>query len=164
MAGASDQGSDREIVVTRTIEAPRSLVFEAYTELRHLAEWWGPNGFTTSTRSFEFRVGGVWDFTLHGPDGTDYANWIEWREIVPPQRILYLNGDGPADPRAFTATFAERGDTTEITMRGVFKTKQQRDEVVERFGAIEGGKQTLERLAGYIATSAVKGSQEKGAR
>ena len=63
--------SDREIVISRIISAPRELVFEAFTEVRHLSQWWGPHGFSTTTRAFEFRVGGEWDFVMHGPDGTD---------------------------------------------------------------------------------------------
>lgn len=152
-AGSVQTASDREIVVFRIIEGPRRLVFEAYTDVRHLAHWWGPNGFTTTTHAFEFRPGGVWDFIMHGPDGPDYPNRIEWREIVPPERIVYLHGESDDDPRAFvsTVTLVERGGATEVTVRAVFKTKAQRDEVVERYGAIEGGKQTLGRLAAYTA-------------
>ena len=129
-------------------------MFSAYTDARHVANWWGPNGFTTTTRSFEFRPGGVWEFIMHGPDGTDYPNRIEWREIVPPERIEYVHGESKDDPHAFdsTVTLVERGRATEVTLRAVFKTKEQRDEVVERYGAIEGAKQTLGRLAVYIAT------------
>ena len=159
VVGSTSATSDREIVVTRIIEGPRPLVFEAYTDPRHLAHWWGPNGFTTTTRAFEFRPGGVWDFVMHGPDGTDYPNWIEWREIEPPERLVFLHGDRPDDPRAFTSTvtLVERGGATEVTMRAVFKTKAHRDEVVERYHAIEGGKQTLGRLALYVATLIRKG-------
>ena len=151
--------ADREIVVTRIIEGPRPLVFEAYTDEAHLAQWWGPNGFTTTTSAFEFRPGGVWQFMMHGPDGTDYPNWIQWREIVPPERLVFDHGVGPDDPRAFvsTVTLVERGDTTEVTMRAVFSTRAQRDEVVERYGAIEGGRQTLGRLALYVTTLIQKG-------
>lgn len=157
--GSTSATANREIVVTRIIEGPRPLVFEAYTDPRHLAHWWGPNGFTTTTRAFEFRSGGVWDFVMHGPDGTDYPNWIEWREIVPPERLVFLHGNRQDDPRAFvsTVTLVERGGATEVTMRAVFKTKGQRDEVVERYHAIEGGKQTLGRLALYVATLIRKG-------
>ncbi|HTE45420.1 MAG TPA: SRPBCC family protein [Gemmatimonadaceae bacterium] len=146
--------SDREIVVARTIDAPRALVFSAYTDEKHLAAWWGPNGFTTTTHRFSFRVGGIWDFIMHGPDGTDYPNYIEYREIVPPERIVLLHGDRAGDPKAFVSTieFVERDGATEITLRALFKTKAMRDDVVERFGAIEGGKQTLCRLAVYVAT------------
>ena len=69
-APAQSATADREIVISRVISAPRELVFEAFTELRHLSRWWGPDGFTTTTRAFEFRVGGEWDFVMHGPDGT----------------------------------------------------------------------------------------------
>jgi uncharacterized protein YndB with AHSA1/START domain len=76
MTGAArgQLASEREIVVSRSIAGPRRLVFEAYTDARQLAQWWGPNGFTTTTHAFEFRPGGVWDFVMHGPDGTDYPN------------------------------------------------------------------------------------------
>jgi len=75
-APAQSATADREIVISRVISAPRELVFEAFTEVRHLSRWWGPEGFTTTTRAFEFRAGGVWDFVMHGPDGTDYQEWI----------------------------------------------------------------------------------------
>jgi uncharacterized protein YndB with AHSA1/START domain len=159
-APSSSKTSDREIVVSRIIEGPRRLVFEAFTDARHLSQWWGPNGFTTTTRAFEFRSGGVWDFIMHSPDGTDLPNWIEWREIVPPERIVYRHGESADDPRAFesTVTLAERGPATEVTMRAVFKTKEQCDEVIERYGALEGAAQHLGRLAGYVVTR-VAGNQ-----
>jgi uncharacterized protein YndB with AHSA1/START domain len=150
--------SDRTIVVSRTIDGPRRLVFEACSQVRHLARWYGPNGFTTTTRSFDFRVGGVWEFVMHGPDGTDYPNHVEYREIVVPERIVMLHGDRAGDPRAFVSTIdlIEHGETTEIVLRTVFKTKEQRDEIVERYGAIEGGHQTLGRLAVYVAELGAK--------
>jgi uncharacterized protein YndB with AHSA1/START domain len=70
-APAQSTTADREIVITRVISAPREPVFEAFTEVRHLSRWWGPEGFTTTTRAFEFRVAGEWVFVMHGPDGTD---------------------------------------------------------------------------------------------
>jgi uncharacterized protein YndB with AHSA1/START domain len=161
MTAATDARStaDRQIVVSRTIEGPRRLVFQAYTSAQHLGRWWGPNGFTITTRSFAFRPGGTWDFVMHGPDGTDYPNWVEWREIVPPERIVLLHGAHADDPDSFvtTITLVEKGRTTELTMHSVFKTKRQRDEVVERYGAIEGGKQTLGRLATYVQSLASGG-------
>lgn len=145
--------ADREIVVSRVIDAPRELVFEAFTEVRHLARWWGPEGFTTTTRSFEFRVGGEWEFVMHGPDGTDYQDWIRWTEIVPPERIALLHGESRDDPNAFESviTFApDRAAATRIEMRAVFPTKELRDQAVEEYHAIEGGKQTLANLAAYV--------------
>ena len=154
--------ADREIVVTRAIGAPRELVFEAFTQVRHLSRWWGPEGFSTTTRSFEFRVGGAWDFVMHGPDGTDYQEWITWREIVPPERIALLHGESRGDPNAFESviTFAPDGAATRIEMRTVFRTKEMRDEVVEKYRAIEGGQQTLRHLADYVTEIARKGAED----
>jgi uncharacterized protein YndB with AHSA1/START domain len=144
--------ADREIVISRVIDAPRELVFEAFTEVRHLSQWWGPEGFTTTTRAFEFSVGGEWDFVMHGPDGTDYQEWISWTEIAPPARIMLLHGESRGDPNAFESvlTFVSEGAATRIEMRTVFPTKELRDEAVEKYHAIEGGQQTLNNLAAYV--------------
>ncbi|MEU4625172.1 SRPBCC family protein [Actinoplanes sp. NPDC023801] len=144
--------ADREIVIDRIIDAPPELVFEAFTEVRHLSQWWGPEGFTTTTRSFEFREGAVWDFVMHGPDGTDYPEWITWTEIVPPERITLLHGESGDDPNSFESflTFAPDGAATRIVMRTVFPTRELRDQAVEKYGAIEGGRQTLAGLAAYV--------------
>ena len=66
----------RSIIGTRVFDAPRELVFSAFTDPKHLAEWWGPNGFTTTTHAFDLRPGGKWRFVMHGPDGRDYQNLI----------------------------------------------------------------------------------------
>ncbi|WAZ26376.1 SRPBCC family protein [Streptomyces cinnabarinus] len=153
--------TDREIVISRVIDAPRELVFEAFTEVRHLSQWWGPEGFTTTTRSFEFREGGEWDFVLHGPDGTDYSEWIRWRRIVPAERIELLHGESPDDPNAFESvlTFTPDGAATRIEMRTLFPTKELRDQAVEKYHAIEGGRQTLSSLAAYVADLVRKGAE-----
>jgi uncharacterized protein YndB with AHSA1/START domain len=145
--------SEREIVVTRSIQAPRRLVFEAYTHVSHLSNWWGPDGFTTTTHSFEFGPGGIWDFTMHGPDGTDYPNWIEWLEVSPPERIVLRHGSYSDDPEAFTSTvtIVERGEVSEVTLRSVFNTRSQRDEVEQTYHATEGAEQTLGRLADHVS-------------
>jgi uncharacterized protein YndB with AHSA1/START domain len=144
--------ADREIVISRIIGARRELVFEAFTEVRHLSQWWGPEGFSTTTRAFEFRVGGTWDFVMHGPDGTDYQEWIAWTEIEPPERIAMLHGEFRDDPNAFESvlTFAPEGTATRIEMHTVFPTKEQHDEAVEKYHAVEGGRQTLANLAAYV--------------
>jgi uncharacterized protein YndB with AHSA1/START domain len=152
-ASSGEAEAEREIVVSRTIDGPRRLVFEVYTDPKHLDQWWGPNGFSTRTNLFEFRRGGVWEFVMRAPDGTDSSEWIQWREIVPPERIVLVHGARADDPDAFesTITFVERGDErTEVTMRSLFKTKAQRDMVIEQYHAIEAGQQTLGRLADYI--------------
>jgi uncharacterized protein YndB with AHSA1/START domain len=151
-APAQSATADREIVISRVISAPREQVFEAFTEVRHLSRWWGPEGFSTTTRAFEFRVGGEWDFVMHGPDGTDYSEWISWTEIAAPERIALLHGESRDDPDAFESvlTFAPHGAATQIEMYTVFRTKELRDEAVEKYHAIEGGRQTLGNLAAYV--------------
>src|SRR5438067_3959955 len=124
-APAPSTTADREIVISRVIDAPRELLFEAFTEVRHLSRWWGPEGFTTTTRAFEFRAGGEWDFVMHGPDGPDYQEWISWTEIAPPGRIALLHGESRGDPNTFVSdlTFAPVGAATRIELRPVFPTK-----------------------------------------
>ncbi|HET6743263.1 MAG TPA: SRPBCC family protein, partial [Kribbella sp.] len=145
--------ADREIVISRTIDARRELVFEVFTQVRHLSRWWGPKGFSTTTRSFAFHIGGEWDFVMHGPDGTDYQEWITWQQIEPPERIALLHGESRDDPNAFESvlTFDPAGEQTRITMRTVFPSKALRDEAVHKYHAIEGGEQTLANLAAYVA-------------
>ncbi len=159
-AQAQSATADREIVISRAISAPRELVFEAFTEVRHLSHWWGPEGFTTNTRAFEFRVGGEWVFVMHGPDGTDYQEWISYTEIAPPERISLLHGEFRGDPNAFESvlTFTPDGAATRIEMRTVFPTKELRDEAIEKYHAIEGGQQTLGNLAAYVAEIVLKGA------
>jgi uncharacterized protein YndB with AHSA1/START domain len=153
-APAQSATADREIDISRVIDAPRGLVFEAFTEVRHLSRWWGPEGFTTTTRSFEFRVGGEWDFVMHGPDGTDYQEWITWTEIAPPERIVMLHGESRGDPNAFESvlTFEPAGAGTRIEMRTTFRTRDLRD-------AVEGGQQTLGNLDAYVTGIVRKGSE-----
>ena len=155
-----EREEDREIVTTRVVNGPRHLVFQAWTEARHLARWFGPRGFTTTTRAFDFQPGGVWDFDMIGPDGTVYPNRIEWREIVPPERITFRQGGHEGDPDAFesTVTFADRAGRTEITLRALLNSKAQRDYLAEHYRAVEGGRETLERLEEYVHELASAGS------
>ncbi len=158
----AEPASDREIVITRVIDAPRELVFEAFTEVRHLSRWWGPEGFTTTTRSFEFRVDGAWDFVMHAPDGTDYQEWITWTEITPPERIALLHGEFRGDPNVFASvlTFASEGaEATRIEMRTVFPTRELRDRAVEKSHAVEGGRQTLSKLDAYVTENLRKAAE-----
>ena len=147
----------RALVTTRVYDAPRELVFAAWSDPRHLAQWWGPNGFTTTTHAFDMRPGGVWRFVMHGPDGRDYQNRITFEEIVKPERLVYRHGGGDdVEPVQFrvTVTFEDLGGKTRLTMRSVFPSAAERDRVVKDYGAAEGAKQTLARLAAHLDTSA----------
>ena len=145
---------DREIVLKRTLDAPRELVFEVWTDPKHLLQWWGPNGFTLTIREINVTVGGVWRFIMHGPDGRDYNNKIVFIEVVKPERLVYRHsGEEGTEPVSFqtTVTFADRDGKTDLTLRAVFDTNEARDAAIRTHGAVEGGKQTLGRLGVYLA-------------
>jgi uncharacterized protein YndB with AHSA1/START domain len=141
--------SDREIVVTRVFDAPRALVFKAWTDPKHLAHWWGPNGFTITTHEMEFRPGGSWRFVMHGPDGRDYQNENVYVEIAEPERLVYRHVSAPKFQ--MTVMFANDGGKTKLTARMLFESAALRDQTVKTFGAVEGLKQTLGRLGEYVA-------------
>jgi uncharacterized protein YndB with AHSA1/START domain len=150
---STEKEADREIVVSRIIEGPRTVVFEAFTDMTHLGEWWVPVGSTITTRTFDFRPGGVWDATIQRPGGGEFPNYIVWKEIAPPERIVWMYyAMGKDDPNAVTTTLTlvERGDTTEATLRLVFGSKEQRDQAAQ-YHAVRGAQQSLDSLAAYVA-------------
>jgi uncharacterized protein YndB with AHSA1/START domain len=149
--------SDREMVITRVVDAPRELVFKAFTDPKHVVHWWGPNGFTNTIYEMDVRVGGLWRFMMHGPDGTDYPNWIRYTEILKPERLAYDHGSDEANAVAefrTVVTFDDMGGgKTKVTLRAIFDTVKGYTDAKE-FGAVEGGNQTLGRLAEYLKTMA----------
>ncbi len=146
------------IIGTRVLDAPRELVFAAFSDPSHLSQWWGPDGFTTTTSSHSFRPGGVWRFVMHGPDGRDYENRVTFDEIVAPERIAYRHGGGDdVEPVQFTTTviFEDLGNgKTRLIWQGRFPSAAERDRVIKEYGAGKGLVQTMARLAGYLATAA----------
>lgn len=145
--------TDREIVTTRLLNAPRELVFDVWTSEQHVAHWWGPDGFTTTTERMDVRPGGIWRFVMHGPDGHDYQNNVLFIEVVRPERLVYRHsGEGETRDVEFhtTVTFEEERGRTRVTMRAVFPTAEARARVAAEYGAIEGAVQHLERLASYL--------------
>ncbi len=144
-----DNTTDREVVISRLLNAPRELVFKAWTDQRHIGQWWGPNGFTTTTSEMNVAPGGVWRFVMHGPDGTDFPNKIIFGAVVAPELLTYEHDDdGKNAIPKFTVrvTFEDKEGKTLLTMRTLFQSAAARDHVVKEYGAIEGGRQTLERL------------------
>ncbi len=137
----------RSIVVTRVFDAPRALVFDAWTDSKHIGRWYGPRGFTITTHSMDVRPGGVWLFDMHGPDGVDYPNKITHLEIVKPERLVYDHHD-KGTPGYFQTTviFAEHGDKTQLSMRMMFQSAAEREAVATKYNAIDGANQTLDRL------------------
>lgn len=145
--------SEKEIEVTRLLNAPRELVFEVWTSAKHVDKWWGPAGFTNTTHRIDVRVGGEWVFVMHGPDGTNYDNRVRFIEVIKPEKLVYLHDSGiDNDPRGFqaTVTFEAVGKQTKVTLKSTFKTKEARDFAVREFGALEGANQHLNKLENYL--------------
>lgn len=156
-----DTPGTHELVISRVFAAPRELVWEAWTNPKHAVNWWGPNGFSATIHEMDLRPGGVWRQTLHGPDGTDYANLSTFREVVKPERIVYDHGGGKAGAPGvqFVATWTFETvapGKTRLTLRQVFPTAEMREIIVKTYGALEGAKQTLSRLADYLPKLAAK--------
>lgn len=151
MTTEANSEAERSIVVSRVIEGPRRLVFDAFTSAAHLEQWCTPKGGSITTNSFDFKPGGVWDATIHGPDGSAYPNHWTWTEIAAPERIGWLYGMGKDDPNAVrsTLTLAERGATTEATLRLLFGSKEEKDEKVAKYYAAQGARASLDSLANW---------------
>jgi uncharacterized protein YndB with AHSA1/START domain len=150
-------GDPRVIVGVRDFDVPRELVFEAWTNPKHLAQWWGPDGFTITTHPFDMRPKGIWRFVMHGPDGRDYENRITFDEIVKPERIAYRHGGGDdVEPVQFRTpvTFEDIDGRTRLSMRGTFPSMEERARVIKEYGADKGLAQTLSRLDQYVAVLA----------
>lgn len=143
--------SDREIVITRLIDAPVARVWRAWTDNAEIVKWWGPHGFSDETQEREFKAGGHWRHTMIGPDGTRFSNYATYKEIEKEKRILLVNGGSKEDEAKGVGfrseiTFKPVGNKTEITMHMTLPTAEMRAFVVKEHRAIEGGQQTLSRL------------------
>jgi uncharacterized protein YndB with AHSA1/START domain len=148
---------DREIVLSRVLDAPRELVFKAWSDPKLVVQWFGPEGFTTETLEIDIRVGGRWRFVYTGPDGTRYTNRMQFLKIEAPHLLEFDHGaDRDADPGRFRViiTFDEQSDgKTVVTMRQLHPTKAQRDATIG-FGAVAIGYTTLDKLEAFLAKAA----------
>lgn len=149
---------EREIVLTRIFDAPRELVWQAWTDPKILAQWWGPAGFTTTTKAMDIRVGGTWEHIMHGPDGTDYPNKKVYKVVDRPRLLAYSHGGAPedgSDQVSFdvTVNFDAVGDQTKVTMKMAMKSAEALQHVIKTVGAVEGAKQTLARLGQFLEHS-----------
>ena len=153
---ARESEADREIIQTRLFDAPRALVYEAWTNAKHLDQWFGPKGFTTRTLEADIRAGGRWRFVMIGPDGKEWDNRMVYLELEKPSRIVVEHGsDKDDDPERFhvTVTFTEEGGKTKLVQRMLLATVAQKQRVIG-FGAVELGKTTLEKLAEHLSRMA----------
>ena len=148
--------TDLGIIISRVLDAPRELVWEAMSDPLHLVHWWGPRGFTTTIERLDFRAGGMWKQIMHGPDGANYPNKSVFMEIVPQERVVYFHGGGREGGTGvhFVATWtfeALAAGRTQLTVHLECASAADRDVLVREFRAIEGGTQTLEKLGEHLA-------------
>jgi uncharacterized protein YndB with AHSA1/START domain len=147
--------SDREVVVTRVFNAPRRLVWEAYTNPVHLPHWMlGPKGWTMPVCEIDLRVGGAWHFVWRRADGTEMATGGVYQEIVPPERLVSSESSSGDWPETLnTLLLEEEGGKTTITQRVLYPSKEARDAALKT-GMTEGMSESFDRLAEYLATMA----------
>jgi uncharacterized protein YndB with AHSA1/START domain len=151
---------DRDIVITRVFAAPRKLVFKAWTDPEHVAQWWGPKGFVSTGCEIDLRPGGTFRLQMQGPDGVIYPCRGVFREIIEPERIVYAGAlsDGPAcgaglPARAIvTVTFAEHDGKTTLTIHTRLSSAADHEAAVNA-GFNPGWASSLERLAEHLAGS-----------
>ena len=145
---------DREIVISRLIDAPRSFVYAAWTDPEQIQVWFGPEGFAIETHEIDLRQGGVWRFDMVAPDGTRYGNRMIFLRLEAPSLIEVEHGaDQDDDPGKFRMllTLDEQGNgKTALTLRQMHPSSTQREGAIG-FGAVEYGGQTLDKLARHLA-------------
>lgn len=145
-----------DMIVVRIIKAQRSKVYDAFIS-DGIEKWWGPDGFTTTTFKRDVRPGGSWIYIMHGPDGTDYNNRIDYIEFIPGELIKYEHGTGEQGvPYMFDSeiTFRDVPEGTEVTLKATFRTVAMKEEALS-YGAVEGGQQTLGRLEMFLLSNKV---------
>ena len=155
--------TDREIVLTRVFDAPRSLVWDAFTKADLLKRWFGPRGWSLVVCEVDLRVGGGFRFVLRGPDGTNMGMRGVYREIVPPERSVHMESfdDYPGEAQV-TSVFVEQGGKTTLTATVLSPSREVRDAVIKS-GMEHGAAETYDKLAELLPSLQAQG-MEKGAR
>jgi uncharacterized protein YndB with AHSA1/START domain len=169
---AEKSSADRaaqEFVFTRTYDAPRELVFEAWSKGEHMAQWWGPKGFAMKVAKLEFRAGGVFHYSMQPPKGPVMWGRFVYREVVAPERIVFVNSfsdeKGGIGPNPWipdwpleilnTLTLAEQDGKTTLTLRGgpIDATDEQWTLFVDKQSSMRQGMGgTFDQLADLLAT------------
>jgi uncharacterized protein YndB with AHSA1/START domain len=138
---------NRELRITKTFKAPIEIMWEMWTNPEHIANWWGPNGFTNTIHTMDFKEGGEWILTMHGPDGTNYPNRSIFREIIPFKKIVFEH----FNPHFITTVlFESKGAETHVYWTGLFDSAEMLEILIKVHKADEGQKQNIERLEKYI--------------
>jgi uncharacterized protein YndB with AHSA1/START domain len=140
--------TNRELSVTRVLNAPRELVWKVWTDPEHIAKWWGPNGFTNTIDKMEVKPGGIWDFVMHGPDGMDYKNKSTFIEVIKPEKISFKH---VAPNFTATVTFTEQGNKTLLKWSMLFESAEELEKVIKVFKADSGLMQNIDKLELYLS-------------
>ena len=138
---------DLAVSTTRLVDASPARVYEAFEDPRQLAQWWGPNGFTSTFETFDFREGGAWKFVLHGPDGKDYPNVNRFVELVPAERVRLQHVEGHWFE--LTVTLTPEGDKTRIGWRQQFANEEEL--LLVRDYVIPANEENLDRLEAVLS-------------
>jgi uncharacterized protein YndB with AHSA1/START domain len=144
---------DREIINTRIFDVAREVLFNAWEDPTLLAQWWGPKDFKNTFHEFEFKPGATWNYTMHGPNGADFLNTSVFKEIVKPERIVFLHLL-PVHEFLLTATFEALGQKTKLTFRQLFNTAEECQRI-QKF-IIEANEQNLDRLEALVSKNVIK--------
>ena len=148
--------SDREILIERVFDAPRRLVFDALTKPEHVAHWYGPRAMTLTSCEIDLRVGGAWRYVVRDPAGNDFGFSGEYREIMPPERLVCtenFEGIPPGHDYLVTVTLSDLDGKTKLTSHLQYKTPEDRDGHIQS-GMEPGMRETYDRLAEHLATMA----------
>lgn len=148
-----NKSGNKELRITKTLNAPIELAWEVCTNPNHIANWWGPNGFTNTIHKMDFQEGGEWYLTMHGPDGTNYPNKSVFKEIIPLKKIVFEH----FNPHFITTIqFESRGQNTLLNWSMVFDTSEMLKTVVKAHKADIGLKQNIEKLERYLTQHHIK--------
>jgi len=140
-----------EIRLVRVYDAPVQMVWDAWTDPDQVGKWWGPRGFTITTHSKDLRSGGHWDYTMHGPDGTDWPNTTVYHEVVPGSKLVYDHGGSKDRPPLFhvTVLFHDLGNRTRMEMTMALESPEAAAEI-KKFIKQASGESTWDRLAEFL--------------
>jgi len=150
-----DKPSDREILITHVFDAPRELVWKVMTDPATIPQWWGPRSQKTTVDKMDVREGGSWRFISHGEDGVEHAFHGEYREVVPPERLVYtFEYEGmPGHVSLEQVRYEEHDGKTSMTNTVLFDSMEDRDGMFEA-GMESGSRETMERLDELLRTMA----------
>jgi uncharacterized protein YndB with AHSA1/START domain len=152
---------DLQLVVERVFDAPRELVWKAFTEPEHMARWWGPRGWNTTNERMEVKPGGVWHYCMRGPGGEESWGKAVYREVIAPSRLVYVdvfsdsegNTNENMPEMLITTEFIAEGNKTRVRSSSKFAAAEQLEAIV-KMGVVQGITETWDRLAEYLPSMA----------